>query len=267
MSRVFKDKDNQVTQKYKKGYHDGIDLVGYKYALDYITAHSDGVVVSVRSNYKTTDKTGSSYGNYVKIKHSNYYTLYAHMKYGSVTVKVGDTVKKGQTIGYMGSTGRSTGAHLHFEVRNAGDVKIDPTPYIDADFTSDTSTTNEIEYRVHIKGGNWLSWVKKADNTNEGYAGIYGKSIDGIQVKNRVYQAHTIGGSWLSKVTKVDTTSSGYAGIWNKSIDGIKIENAKYRVHIKGGSWLDWVSKVDNTSNGYAGLYGKEIDGVQIKSL
>ena len=134
MSRVFKNKCNQITQKYKKGTHNGIDLVGYKNALDYIIAHSDGEVVGVRSNYKTTDKTGNSYGNYVKIKHNNgYYTLYAHLKYNSVCVSVGDRVTKGQTIGYMGATGHATGAHLHFEVRDTSDTKIDPTPYIDAD--------------------------------------------------------------------------------------------------------------------------------------
>lgn len=40
-----------------------------------------------------------------------------------------------------------------------------------------------VEYRVHIKGGKWLPWVKKADNTADGYAGIYGKEIDAIQMK------------------------------------------------------------------------------------
>ena len=141
MSRVFKNKDNQITQKYKKGTHNGIDLVGYKNALDYIIAHSDGEVVGVRSNYKTTDRTGSSYGNYVKIKHSNgYYTLYAHLKYGSVTVQKGDKVEKGQVVGYMGATGHCTGAHLHFEVRNENDKKIDPTSYIDADLPNNESS-------------------------------------------------------------------------------------------------------------------------------
>ena len=52
------------------------------------------------------------------------YTLYAHMKYGSVTVKVGDRVSRGQVIGYMGNTGYSFGAHLHFEVRNENDKYI-----------------------------------------------------------------------------------------------------------------------------------------------
>lgn len=182
MSRVFKNRENQITQGYKAGVHNGVDLVGYNMALDYIVAHSDGTVVGVRSNYKTIDKTGVSYGNYVKIKHNNgYYTLYAHMSYGSVTVKNGDRVKKGQVIGYMGATGHTNGAHLHFEVRNTSDKFINPTPYINADLPS--STEKNVEYRAHIKGGEWLPWVSKADDTNDGYAGLYGKEIDGIQVK------------------------------------------------------------------------------------
>ncbi len=140
MSRVFKSKGNVVTQKYRAGYHNGIDLVGTGYSLDYIVAHSDGTVVGVRKDYATQDKTGNSYGNYVKIKHDNgYYTLYAHMKYGSVTVNVGDRVSQGQVIGYMGATGHSTGAHLHFEVRNQNDTRIDPTSYIDANLPSTNS--------------------------------------------------------------------------------------------------------------------------------
>ena len=149
MSRVFKTKGNVVTQGFKSGVHNGIDLVGTGRTLDYIVAHSDGQVVSVRSNYKTTDKTGSSYGNYVKIKHNNgMYTLYAHMKHGSVTVKLGDKVKKGQVIGYMGSTGRSTGAHLHFEVRNTSDKFVNPTQYIDSDLPEEKPVYPKGNYKT-----------------------------------------------------------------------------------------------------------------------
>lgn len=142
MSRVLKTKENHITQKYKSNTHKGIDLVGKGYTVDYIVAHSDGIVTSVRTDYKKTDKTGSSYGNYVKIKHNNgMFTLYAHLKYGSVKVKKGDKVTKGQVIAYMGATGRATGIHLHFEVRNNKDVRIDPTPYINADLPHNTDWT------------------------------------------------------------------------------------------------------------------------------
>ena len=147
MGRLFKNYDNKVTQVYKAGTHNGIDLVGKgnnnASCLDYIVAHSDGTVVETVKNYTTTDKKGNSYGNYVKIQHSNgYYTLYAHMKYGSVTVSKGDKVSKGQVIGYMGNTGHSFGAHLHFEVRNESNTKIDPTPYINANLPGISETIN-----------------------------------------------------------------------------------------------------------------------------
>ena len=155
MSRVLKNSGNVVTQKYRAGYHDGIDLVGAGYSLDYIVAHSSGTVVGVRKDYATQDKTGNSYGNYVKIKHDNgYYTLYAHMKLNSVTVNIGDRVSQGQVIGYMGATGHATGAHLHFEVRNESDKTIDPTSYIDANLPSASgapstpTTSNETVYTV-----------------------------------------------------------------------------------------------------------------------
>ena len=153
MSRVFKSYPNKITQIYKKGVHNGIDLVANingKSGFDYLVAHSDGTVVDTRNNYNKTDKTGHSYGNYVKIKHDNgYYTMYGHAKYNSVTVKKGDRVTKGQVIGYMGNTGHSFGAHLHFEVRNTNDKTIDPTPYIDADLPSNTT---ESAYKTFVKG-------------------------------------------------------------------------------------------------------------------
>ena len=137
MGRIFQSHECKITQSYKVGKHEANDIVamGANNAslFDYVVAHSDGTVVEVVANYNKTDTTGSSYGNYVKIKHENSYTLYAHMKFSSVTVTKGQVVKKGQVIGYMGNTGHSFGAHVHFEVRNASNVKIDPTPYLNAD--------------------------------------------------------------------------------------------------------------------------------------
>lgn len=69
-----------------------------------------------------------SYGNHVKVRHSNgYVTLYAHMS--SMSVKQGDKVYQGQELGKVGSTGRSTGNHLHFELIKNG-VQVNPNDYI-----------------------------------------------------------------------------------------------------------------------------------------
>ena len=121
----------EVTQMYNEGVHNGIDVVGKNYTCDYIRAHSKGVVIGVRNN--CNDFENGSYGNYVLLDHGNgYQTLYGHMEYGSVHVNVGDSVNEGEVIGYMGNTGESFGAHLHFEVRHNGN-RIDPYPYINSD--------------------------------------------------------------------------------------------------------------------------------------
>lgn len=147
--RVLQNGKCEITQAYWNS-HQALDLVGEGYTLDNIVAHSDGVVVAYRNNYATNDKTGNSYGNYVKIKHDNdYYTLYAHMVYKSVKVKTGDRVKKGELLGSMGNTGHSFGAHLHFEVYR-GNTLINPTIYLTEDFPTNINP-NALKYTVGDK--------------------------------------------------------------------------------------------------------------------
>ena len=89
-------------------------------AIDYgvpvgttVMAAADGVVM-------TTANLTTSYGTYVVIRHANgLQTIYGHGTYGSIVVKPGQTVKQGQKIMLSGNTGKSTGPHLHFEVRVA----------------------------------------------------------------------------------------------------------------------------------------------------
>lgn len=97
------------------GFHGGVDFSGAGISGSPIYAVADGYVVISKA---VKNKKGQyvSYGNYVLIAHYNgLYTLYAHMS--SRAVSAGQTVSQGQTIGYVGSTGNSTGPHLHFEVR------------------------------------------------------------------------------------------------------------------------------------------------------
>ena len=89
--------------------HNGVDLASYYGAP--ILAAADGEVIISRSG-----GWNGGYGNYVVIRHSNgMQTLYGHMSQNLVSA--GEHVAKGQQIGKMGSTGQSTGTHLHFEVR------------------------------------------------------------------------------------------------------------------------------------------------------
>ena len=117
------------------GFHKGIDFTGnpnVSSGYDYILAFDDGVVTGVCNTYSKTGKVGGTgdMGNYVIIDHGNgLQTLYAHMKAGSLRVSAGQKVKRGQQVGEIGSTGFSTGPHLHFEVRVNGN-KVNPAPYL-----------------------------------------------------------------------------------------------------------------------------------------
>lgn len=78
-----------------------------------VVASADGKVI-IRKELET------SYGNYLVIRHANgMRTLYAHMLDGSLKVRVGDKVKRGQVIGKVGSSGNSDGDHLHYEQQNS----------------------------------------------------------------------------------------------------------------------------------------------------
>ena len=121
---------------YKKGYvitsafgvnrstgkHKGVDLVG---ANKLIYPINNGTVVT-----KSYDSRG--YGNYVIVNHGNgYWSLYAHMK--KVYVKKGQSVNKNTILGEEGSTGRSTGSHLHLEIRkgsNSSSNVINPIAFL-----------------------------------------------------------------------------------------------------------------------------------------
>ena len=98
--------------------HKGIDLAQPTGTPVYATA--DGIV--------SRAEPFSSYGNYIQIEHGGeMQTRYAHLS--GYAVASGEQVRKGQLIGFVGSTGRSTGPHLHYEVRVAGEA-VDPTPYM-----------------------------------------------------------------------------------------------------------------------------------------
>lgn len=107
----------------KVSFHSGIDMAASTGAP--IVAAEDGVVVA--SSYS------GSYGNRIIIQHEGkVWTLYAHAS--RLIAKEGQEVKRGEEIAKVGSTGRSTGPHLHFEVRvnaNLYGNAVNPVPYLD----------------------------------------------------------------------------------------------------------------------------------------
>ena len=114
--------------------HNGIDVGDGGIMGGAAVASKSGTVIFVSNNCthnfakNYSCGCGGGYGNYIIISHDGTYsTVYAHLSYASVSV--GDYVEQGQVIGAIGSTGHSTGAHLHFEVRENG-VAQNPMNYV-----------------------------------------------------------------------------------------------------------------------------------------
>ncbi|MFO7840448.1 MAG: M23 family metallopeptidase [Desulfosalsimonadaceae bacterium] len=103
--------------------HQGLDFAAPRGSA--IMAAGDGIVEAAGPR--------GTYGHYIRIRHPNHYkTVYAHLSGYAGGIRSGTRVRQGETIGYVGSTGRSTGPHLHFEVRYRGKpvnpAKVDTPP-------------------------------------------------------------------------------------------------------------------------------------------
>ena len=105
--------------------HDGLDFTPGAGA--HVQSIADGTV-------RIATESGGGYGVMVIVDHiidgELISSRYGHMQYGSLQVKTGDTVKVGQMLGLVGDTGRSFGAHLHFELLQNGTTPIDPLPWL-----------------------------------------------------------------------------------------------------------------------------------------
>lgn len=105
--------------------HTGVDIAGSKISGKPILAANSGTVIKAGYN--------RGYGNYVVIDHGGgYSTLYAHAS--KLAVSAGQSVSRGDTIAYVGTSGYSTGYHLHFEIIENGEYK-NPLSYFDINFT------------------------------------------------------------------------------------------------------------------------------------
>ncbi len=134
------------------GFHNGIDFEGK--TGDPIFASADGVINHQGWYF--------NYGRTVKISHAdNFETLYAHMSRFADGMGPGSRVRKGDLIGYIGSTGRSTGSHLHFSVIVNGQF-VDPAPYI-SEKGGNSVLVGEtlVAYRL------WQLEIRKASNVSE----------------------------------------------------------------------------------------------------
>ncbi|SFC04054.1 Murein DD-endopeptidase MepM and murein hydrolase activator NlpD, contain LysM domain [Alkalibacterium subtropicum] len=116
MTSPFGYRTHPVTGE-RDSFHAGIDIAG------------SGSVVASRAGTVTQASYSDTYGYTVIVDHGDgYSTLYAHLKKG-LSVSNGQSVSQGQQVGIMGTTGRSTGVHLHFEVRKGGEA-VNPMNYL-----------------------------------------------------------------------------------------------------------------------------------------
>ena len=155
-SRFFKNYDRyKITYPYgtrtifgKEEHHSGTDLVAIAEnggaVSDWVCAFDSGEVIEAGYNSRS--------GYYCKIRHDETaVSLYGHFKKDTMKVKKGDRVARGDVLGYMGSTGRSTGAHLHFGISLFGEW-VDPEKYFDKDL-SEVNKLTVIQERKLLKRG------------------------------------------------------------------------------------------------------------------
>ncbi|MBQ6612016.1 MAG: peptidoglycan DD-metalloendopeptidase family protein [Oscillospiraceae bacterium] len=151
----------RVVDNYSPSYslkeHKGMDIAAD--IGDEVLAVESGKVVAVVNNKADAYESGS-WGNYVKIEHTingkKYYSLYAHLKKGSVTVNTNDNVKKGDVIGLVGISGASTGPHLHLEM-NTGKRWTQSFEYY-----KDSSAINGVWFNSNSRNysKHYSQWIK-----------------------------------------------------------------------------------------------------------
>src|SRR5690554_6680335 len=116
-----------ISQRYDQRTDQCVDLLACLVCLDFV-GKTGTEIKAVAAGVVTWSDNRYGYGKLIEINHGNgYKTRYAHCD--SLEVKVGDIVRKGDVVALMGSTGRSTGPHVHFEVYKNG-RSVDPAAYI-----------------------------------------------------------------------------------------------------------------------------------------
>ncbi|PCJ11306.1 MAG: peptidase M23 [Gammaproteobacteria bacterium] len=161
-SPIISRKDHRITQSFNGKFSHA--QAPNRYAVDiampigtYLGASRPGTVIAVKDDFPMSGTTQHflDKGNYVSVLHDDgTYAVYAHILLGSAKVKPGDTVEVGDTLARSGSSGFSTGPHLHFVIRKNTGFKLKSIPF------------------------------KFADNNGKAFTPKTGKNIGGIRVQN-----------------------------------------------------------------------------------
>jgi hypothetical protein len=157
----------------KRTFHNGVDYPG---TFDVLSA-GDGKVVHVSPEWNRLSKAQKriqSAGNAIVIQHAtDCFTAYFHGAYQS-PLKVGQRVRAGDVLFRSGTTGASTGNHLHFEVRTSQrGTRVDPIPYLNAN-SAPAASHNTVKVTGRLNKETWKAWQEVL--RGHGYTGI----IDGI---------------------------------------------------------------------------------------
>lgn len=116
-------KTARMTDPFGWRFHPITNELDFHYGLDMATEEGNPIYAALSGTVRLA-AVGESYGNYLIIDHQNgFATVYAHCS--KLLAEEGETVKKGQKIALVGSTGAATGPHLHFEIR-LNDIRLDP---------------------------------------------------------------------------------------------------------------------------------------------
>jgi len=156
-----------------KNPHMGIDIANFNYRGNGVTniiASKSGEVVEICSSSINGSYCGDGYGEYVVLMHSDeVYTMYAHMHPNTITVTKGEFVEQGQVVGKMGTSGNSSGTHLHFEIREGGNSKtnaVDPLLYVDPEDPRPSGDDDFFKWVSNIECANCETDPARVDGDN-----------------------------------------------------------------------------------------------------
>lgn len=217
-----------ITQYFGNG-HEGIDIAAG--GDNEIVAARSGTIVAAQSNTcppsHGRDNCNYGMGNYVQIQQDDgRYSTYMHMRYGSLTVTKGQYIRQGDKIGMMGSSGNSTGQHLHYQLTvTANKVLVNTNPdslnykyeIAPSDPTPPIITEAKVE-RPSDKGGQFARIRVKANDNESGVAGVLCRIFkpEAGEQDFTDNEASLVGDEWI-----YDFSSADYGGM-----------QGKYRLHI-----------------------------------
>jgi hypothetical protein len=207
----------------KSTMHNGIDIAMPKGTA--VGATTGGTVV-----YAQFGKTGSGYGGYgnVVVVKDSQGNLHQYSHLDSINVKVGQQVGGGTKLGGAGSTGRSTGSHLDYMVKNTSGKYIDPTSYIKGGGKQSSSSSNS-NYTDSSGYSNWTRYGKQPSSFNSQMQQAISKGVPFAQAKA---MTELIGreSSWNPNAKNPKSTAHGYAQFLNSTRSQYekKFPNLKY---------------------------------------